>query len=34
MGNIYDQFELELASLDRKYAGQSARLFDPLFLLP
>jgi len=33
MGNIYDQFELELASLDRKYAGHPRRQMIRLFLL-
>jgi uncharacterized protein (DUF362 family) len=33
MGDIYDQFELELASLDRKYAGHPRRLMIRLFLL-
>jgi hypothetical protein len=33
MGDIYDQFELELASLDRKYAGHPRRQMIRLFLL-
>lgn len=33
MGDIYNQFELELASLDRKYAGHPRRLMIRLFLL-
>jgi len=33
MGDIYDQFELELASLDRKYAGDPRRQMIRLFLL-
>jgi len=33
MGNIYDQFELELAGLDRKYAGHPRRQLIRLFLL-
>jgi hypothetical protein len=33
MGDIYDQFELELASLDRKYAGNPRRQMIRLFLL-
>ena len=33
MGDIYDQFELELASLGRKYAGHPRRQMIRLFLL-
>jgi len=33
MGDIYDQFELELAGLDQKYAGDPRRLMIQLFLL-
>jgi uncharacterized protein (DUF362 family) len=33
MGTIYDQFELELARLDRKYAGHPRRQMIRLFLL-
>ena len=33
MGDIYDQFELELAGLDRKYAGHPRRQIIRLFLL-
>jgi len=33
MGNIYDQFELELAGLDRKYARHPRRQLIRLFLL-
>src|SRR5215204_2631823 len=33
MGNIYNQFELELASLARRYAGHPRRQLIRLFLL-